>query len=126
MSPDSSRPAVKISVSLPEALKLELDRYADEHNLSVSQTIQRALEALFHPPVPDPDPEEPGPDPDVLQLVQMLNRDVQTLQNDLAQTRQALTWTQQVLEQHRECLASLAPLTQLAGVALTLPPSMLE
>ena len=112
------RPAVKLSVSLPEALKAQLDRYATEHDLSVSQTVQQALEAFFQPAQPAPGPE---PGQDVARLEKMvleLGREVQDVRGELVRTRQ-------VLDQHREFLLALRPLLDLAGVALTLPPSLL-
>lgn len=57
--------AAKISVSLPEALKTALDSYATEHQLSVSQVVQKALEALLNggssQPSPTPAPDDTTP-----------------------------------------------------------------
>jgi len=101
--------AVKISVSLPEALKVELDRYAVAHDLSLSATVQQALEAFLHASDPGP-----GPSP--------LEPRVEQLEAELARLQRQLERAHEVLEQHRECLVSLRPLADMAGVALTLPP----
>lgn len=100
----------KISVSLPEALKAQLDSYADEHGLSVSQTVQLALEGLFQPVQPPPGPGDPGQD--IARLEQMVG----DLSAELTQTRQ-------VLDRHRDYLLALRPLLDIAGIAATLPPS---
>ena len=104
------RPAVKISVSLPEALKSQLDRYATEHDLSVSQTVQQALEALFQSSEPPP---VPGP-----------GQDIARLEKSVLELRQELLRTQRVLDQHRECFVQLRPLFDLAGVVATMPPQL--
>ena len=104
------KPAVKISISLPHDLKEELDRYAGAHGLSVSATVQQALEALLHPgPGPGPAPLEPR---------------VAQLEAELARLQRQLEQAHEVLEQHRECLVSLGPLQDLLGVVLTLPPGL--
>jgi hypothetical protein len=104
------RPAVKISVSLPESLKEELDRYAVAHDLSLSATVQQALEAFLHPAT------DPGPGPSPLEPR------VAQLEAELARLQRQLERTHEVLAQHREFLVSLQPLQDLAGIALTLPP----
>jgi hypothetical protein len=113
-----SKLAVKISVSLPEALKGQLDHYAGEHDLSVSQTVQQALEAFFQaPPPPGPEPPPNPSNPLLEQMVMEMNRQLQDACRELART-------QQVLEQHREFMQGLGPMLQLSGVYLSLPPSL--
>ena len=106
--------AIKISVSLPEALKAQLDQYVVDNGGSASQVVQQALEAFFSPAVPPPPPE---PDLQLQKLVLQLSADVQFLRNELERT-------QRVLDRHREFLVGLRPLTDLAGVALSLPPEL--
>ena len=115
------RLAVKISVSLPEELKLELERYAGEHGLSVSATVQQALEGLLHPkPIPDP---QPTPDPrpteiDLLAgLVNALNREVHGL-------RQYMMAVGHQSEHHRQCLSLLQPYAAMGGVCLPVAPPL--
>lgn len=103
--------AVKISVSLPETLKDELDRYAGAHGLSVSATVQQALEAFFQG-------SDPGPEPSSLEPR------VAQLETEVARLQRQFERAHEVLEQHREFLLSLRPLADLAGVALTLPPCL--
>lgn len=109
MATHPTRSAVKISVSLPEALKAQLDDYAVKHDLSLSQTVQQALEALFQPSEPPPGPE-PG-------------QDVAHLEKMVLELRQTLVHTQHVLDQHRDFLIAIRPLMDLAGIAASLPPS---
>lgn len=116
MATHPSRPAVKISVSLPEALKTQLDRYATEHDLSVSQTVQQALEAFLQHPEP---PSGPEPGQDVARLEKM----VLDLSRELQEVRSEFTHTKQILDQHRDFLVAMRPLLELAGVAASLPPS---
>ena len=106
------RPAVKISISLPESLKEELDRYAVAHDLSLSATVQQALEAFFHPA------SDPGPGPSPLEPR------VAQLEAELARLQRQLERTQEVLAQHRDFLEGLRPIQDIVGVALTLPPQL--
>ena len=47
------------TISLSEALCDQLDRYATEHGLAVSQVAQQALEQFLHSPAPVPQPPAP-------------------------------------------------------------------
>lgn len=107
--------AIKISISLPEALKADLDQYTAEHGLTASQTVQQALEMLFgHSPLP-PTPS-PGQDVQLEHRVDELGRELQDVQEELTRARQ-------VLDRHRDYLLALRPLLDIAGIAATLPPS---
>lgn len=52
----------KISVSLPDDLKQQLDDYAAAHQLTNSEVVQKALRLLFQPESPQPTPTQ-GPHP---------------------------------------------------------------
>lgn len=106
----------KISVSLPDPLKEQLDDYAQIHGHSVSQTVQLALEAFLSQ---SPPPPPPGGQ---LELLEKLVREVS---GELEAVRSDLTHTQRALDRHRDCFLQLKPLTDLAGVVLTLPPELL-
>jgi hypothetical protein len=59
MSPDNDR--AKISVSLPDDLKQQLDDYAAAHQLTNSDVVQKALRLLFQSEAPQPTPSPPPP-----------------------------------------------------------------
>lgn len=120
----------KISISLPDPLKEQLDRYADEHQLSVSETVQRALEALFQPaePVPPPSPppsSEPPPErpEDEVERV-MLEHMVFAMNQELQEVGRYLNALAHQVEHSRYCLALLAPYAALGGVGLPVPPPL--
>lgn len=113
-----ARASVKISVSLPAELKEQLDRYAQEHQHSVSQVVQTALEALLNPTQTPPAPPHGG-------QVEMLELLVRETREELQTVRNELSRTQHIVDRHRDCLASLKPLCDIAGVVLSLPPELL-
>ena len=108
------RLAVKISISLPEALKADLDRYTAEHGLTASQAVQQALEMLIGN---SPPPPPPGQD------VAQLEHKVHEMGLELQDVQEELTRARQVLDRHRDYLLALRPLLDIAGIAATLPPS---
>lgn len=78
----------KISVSLPDDLKARLDAYAEEHQQSVSQVVQDALQRfLDNPPTPPPLPPESG---HLEHDVQQLQRYVTALAANHEQVRASL------------------------------------
>lgn len=57
----------KISVSLPDSLKEQLDQYAAQHELNTSEVVQHALKKLFEEDSPPPPPPTPIPPPEQVQ-----------------------------------------------------------
>jgi len=82
----------RITVSLSDELKEDLERYADSHELSVSKTVTLALQAFL--------PGQSGQDADL----QQTQRYVRTLVSQLDQLREAV---------HRMALAQYGPFAQL-------------
>lgn len=82
--------AAKISVSLPEALKTALDGYAQEHGMSVSQVVQKALEALLSPAGPPPPPPPPPANLELVRHIANLERYVSELGAAHGQLRDCL------------------------------------
>lgn len=64
----------KISVSLPDSLKEQIDQYAAQHQLNTSEVVQLALKKLFEKDSPSPilptppAPEQPQPPLDLKTL----------------------------------------------------------
>ncbi len=106
----------KISVSLPDQLKDQLDAYAQVHGHSVSQTVQLALETFLSqtpPPPPPPDGQ-----------LELLEKLVWKLRDELAANHHEVESLRSVLGQHRQCFVVLEPLAQLAGITLPMPPPL--
>lgn len=53
----------KITISLPDPLKDRLYKYAEEHQVPISQAAQKALEAFLAAPAPAPPPQPVPPPP---------------------------------------------------------------
>jgi len=95
----------RITVSLTDSLKGELDTYAEEQQLSVSKVVSQALQAFL------PGEENP-PDPDLVNT----QRYVAQLVHQLEGLREAM---------HRMALAQYGPFAELPEdltVSLPLPP----
>lgn len=95
----------RITVSLTDSLKGELDTYAEEQQLSVSKVVSQALQAFL------PSEENP-PDPDLVNT----QRYVAQLVHQLEGLREAM---------HRMALAQYGPFAELPDdltVSLPLPP----
>lgn len=107
----------KISVSLPDALKEQLDQYVEEHGGSVSQTVQDALEAYFsgQPPPGTPSGE-----------LALLEQTVAETRADVKRALHELTRTQYALEQHRQCLLVVENFTEMGGFHLPVPPPLVS
>lgn len=74
----------KISVSLPDELETELDRYAREHDLPVSRVVAQALEAFFRGGT-EPPPDD-GQDILARRQLELLQAHTETMRSVLADT----------------------------------------
>ncbi len=117
------RLAVKISVSLPEDLKLELERYAAEHGLSVSATVQQALEGFFHP-APDPEPDPSPTPPPTTTEIDLLAGMVNGLHREVHELKQYILALSHQSEHHRQCLSLLQPFVAMSGLCLPVAPPL--
>lgn len=98
----------KISISLPDDLKARLDAYAEEHQQSVSQVVQDALQRFLDgpatPPTPPPDSGH-------------LTHDVQQLQ----------LYVSALAANHEQVRASLQLISEMSatqGVFIPCPPQL--
>lgn len=77
----------KISVSLPDALKERLDAYAKVHDLSVSESVQQALEQFLDGATP---PAPPPPPPPAALVDQQVRNFVQDLAVEVEMMRRSM------------------------------------
>ena len=87
----------RITISLPDNLKTQLDENAQALHVSVSELVQHALNRFFAPPAepeqPANQPPAPGPqpqDPAMLQRMQALEKYVAAMSYESEAMRQGL------------------------------------
>ena len=85
----------RITISLPDALKDQLDATAEARNISVSELVQQALKNLFAappnpPPAPPPAPKPQPVDAAALERLAQLEKHVAALSYEAEHLRQGM------------------------------------